>query len=175
MLLSPGLGICDELAENVELSDIIVTNTRDDLILYFRAKNFFSQVIKTAIQDGISAKITFNISFYKVRGLWPDKQLIQQVFIHTLKYNELKGEFSVVCGEHNTRSVVNAFDEAQHVMEYVDNLAIIPLGRLLKGRKYQVRIKAQLDIGATPTYLKYLMFFANQGINTNMYTIDFTY
>ena len=62
-------------AQDARLENIIVTNTRDNLLLYLTAKDAFPPKIITAIQSGVPATFTFYINLYLVRGLWFDKKI----------------------------------------------------------------------------------------------------
>ncbi len=66
--------------------------------------------------------------------------------------------------------------EARSLMTEVDNLKILPLDQLVKGDKYQLRIKAKLDKVTLPLSLHYVLFFVSfWDFETNWYLINFTY
>lgn len=171
LLLVPSIG----MAEKAELSDIIVTNTRDDILLYFNATNFFTKDVKKAILNGVSTKLTFFVSLYRVRNLWPDENLVDLEVDHTIKYDSLKSEFTITRSEYNSPIVVRSFVEAQKIMETVDDLAVIPLKELSKGSRYQIKLKAELADSYLPFYLRYILFFISWNIETDWYTSDFIY
>lgn len=163
-------------AEDAELCNIKVTNTRDDLLLYFNVKNFFTKDVKKAILDGVSTKFTFFIYLYAVRNFWPDEKLAELEIHHTIKYDNLKNEFTIIRSEHSAPIVVKSIVKSQQIMASVDDLKIISLKKLSKGRQYQIRMKAELDEDSLPFYLHhYLLFFISWNIETDWHTIDFIY
>ena len=95
----------------------------------------------------------------------------------TLKYNSLKEEFSVLRPWKNEKPVITpSFETAKSLMTEMDNLTIIPLKQLVKGDKYQLRIKAKLDKVTLPLSLHYVFFFVSfWDFETNWYLINFTY
>jgi hypothetical protein len=95
----------------------------------------------------------------------------------TVKYNSLKEEFSVLRPWKNEKPVVTkSFEEAKSWMTGVDNLKVIPLKNLIKGDKYQIRIKAELDKVTLPLSLHYVLFFVSfWDFETDWYVINFTY
>lgn len=171
LLLTPSQG----LAGKAELSDIIVTNTRDNVLLYFNVKNFFTKDVKETILNGVSTKITFYISLYRVRNLWPDEKLAELEIHHNIKYDNLKSEFTITRSGHSNPIVVKTFVEAQKIMTTVDDLTVIPLKELSKERRYQIRLKAELDESSLPFYLHYILFFISWNIETDWHTVDFLY
>jgi hypothetical protein len=164
-------------AEEPRLDNIIVTNTRDDLLLYLTAKNAFPDKIIKAIQSGVPTTFTFYVNLYRVRGLWPDKKVRDIQVSHTVKYDTLKNEYLVTRSWEGNRPLkVKTIDEAKRLMSEVDSLAIVPLNQLKKGAQYQIRVKAELNRMTLPFYLHYVLFFLSfWDVETDWHTIDFIY
>ncbi len=164
-------------AQDARLENIIVTNTRDSLLLYLTAKDAFSPKIIKAIQSGVPATFTYYINLYLVRGLWLDKEIAKIQVTHTMKYDNLKKEYVVSRSwDTNQPVVVKSIDAAQKLMTEVDSLQIVPLSQLERGRQYQIQAKAQLNKMTLPFYLHYVLFFVSfWDIETDWYTIDFIY
>ena len=172
-----GAGFYPAYAQDPRLDNIIVTNTRDDLLLYLTAKDAFPEKIVKAIHSGLPAKFTFYINLYHIRNLWLDEQIAQIKVFHNLKYDNLKKAYIVTRSwEENRPLTVKTFEEAQKLMTEVDSLSIVPLSRLEKGLQYQIRAKAELDKMTLPFYLHYVLFFVSfWDFETDWYTIDFIY
>jgi hypothetical protein len=164
-------------AQDARLENIIVTNTRDNLLLYLSAKDAFSPKIIKAIHSGVPATFTYYINLYLVRGLWFDKAIAEIQATHTMKYDNLKKEYVVSRSwDANQPVVVKSMDAAQKLMTEVDSLQVVPLSRLEKGQQYQIQAKAQLNKMTLPFYLHYVLFFVSfWDIETDWYTIDFIY
>nr|NJM01978.1 DUF4390 domain-containing protein [Desulfobacula sp.] len=166
------------LAKDVaEIRDIRLVNTRDDLLTYFEITNAFSDKINQAVMNGVPTTFSFYIALYKNDSSWLDKNIADIQIKSTIKYNSLKKEFSVVRPWKNEAPVVTqSFDEAKALMTEIDNLVIIPLNRLVKGDKYQLRIKAELDKVTLPLSLHNIFFFVSYwNFETNWYLINFSY
>jgi hypothetical protein len=164
-------------AAEPHLENIIVTNTRDNLLLYLTAKNAFPNKIVEAIQSGVPTTFTYYINLYRVRGFWLDKKVTSIQLSHKLKYDTLKNEYIVSRSWEGNRSLnVKTLDEAKKLMGEVDSLEIVPLGQLEKGEQYQIRAKAELDRLTLRFYLHYVLFFLSfWDVETDWYTIDFIY
>jgi hypothetical protein len=164
-------------AQDARLTDIIVTNTRDDLLVYLTVEGAFIEKMNNAILSGVPTTFSFFISLYQERNLWFDKEIADIKITHTLKYNNLKKEFIVKRSwENGDPLVTQSFDEARKLMTEIDSLKIVPLNVLEKGRRYQIRAKAELSKLTLPYYLHYVLFFVSLwDFETDLYTIDFVY
>ena len=164
-------------AQDASLTNIIVTNTRDDLLLYLTVKDAFPPDIEETIESGVPATFSFLIHLYRVRGFWMDKEINEMVVTHTIKYDNLKKEYSVTRSwDGNRPQVVKSFNEAKKLMKEIDSLPIVSLSELEKGKQYQIRAKAKLSELTLPFYLHYILFFMSLwDFETDWYTIDFIY
>lgn len=162
---------------NAEIENIKLANTRDDLLAYFDVKNAFSEKINQAVLNGVPTTFSFYVTLYETDGSWFDKKISDIHVQSTLKYNPLKKEFSVHRPwKDKNPLILQSFDEAKTMMAEIDNLTIIPLAQLVKGKKYQLRIKAELDKVTLPLSLHYIFFFVSfWDFETNWYLINFTY
>jgi len=174
MIFTPSTALAENTAiiENIKLA-----NTRDDLLTYFDVKKAFSEKINEAILSGISTTFSFYITLYKTDGSWFDKSISDIRIKSTLKYNPLKKEYIVTRPwKDDTQIFTQSFEEAKALMTEIDNLKIISLKRLVKGDKYQLKIKAELDKVTLPLSLHYVLFFVSfWDFETNWYLINFTY
>jgi hypothetical protein len=159
------------------LTNIKLANTRDDLLIYFEVKNAFPQKITRAIQNGIPNTFSFSVSLYKTSDSWLDKKIADVDIKSILKFNSLKQEYAVFRPWKNeTPSVTKSFEEAKDWMTEIDNLTVTPLIHLIKGQKYQIRIKAKLSRVTLPFSLHYVFFIVSfWDIETDWYLINFTY
>jgi len=164
-------------AQDAKLTDIIVTNTRDDLLVYLTVEGAFRDKMKKAVLSGVPTTFSFFISLFQERNLWFDKEIADIKITHTLKYHTLKKEFIVKRSwENGNPLVTQSFDEAQKLMAEIDSLKIVPLSMLEKGRHYQIRAKAELSKLTLPFYLHYVFVFVSLwDFETDLYTIDFIY
>jgi len=165
------------VADEARLSNVIVTNTRDDLLVYLNVDGAFNDSIQEAILSGVSVSFTFFINLDRTRNLWFNKEIADIKVTHRIKYDSLKEEFTVRRSWENGKSAVTqSFEEARNLMTEVDSLKVVPLSRLEKGRQYQIRAKAELDKFTLPLYLHYVFFFLSfWDFETDWTTIDFIF
>lgn len=164
-------------AQEAKLKNIIVTNTRDDLLIYLTVESAFRQNMETAISTGVPLTFSFFVNLYQTRGFWFDKNISELRVLHTIKYDKPENRYIVERswdGDH--QEVVKSFGEAKKLMAEIDSLKIVELNRLEKGSQYQIRTKAQLSKLTLPFYLHYVLFFVSLwDFDTDWYTIDFIY
>ncbi len=159
------------------LTGIKLANTRDDLLTYFEVQNAFTEKAIQAVENGIPTSFSFYVTLYKTTSTLFDKTIADIQIKSTVKYNSLKEEYTVSRDWKDEKpSVTKSFEEAQTWMAEVDNLAVIPLDQLIKGDKYQIRIKAELEKVTLPLSLHYIFFFVSfWDFETDWYVINFTY
>ena len=164
-------------SQEAKLTNIIVTNTRDNLLVYLNVEGAFREKMKKAILSGVPTTFSFFITLFKTRNLWFDKKIADIKVTHTVKYNNLKKEFIVKRSWQNGEPLVTqSFEEIQKLMTEIDSLKITPLSILEKGLHYQIRAKAELSKLTLPFYLHYIFIFVSLwDFETDLYTIDFIY
>ena len=164
-------------AQDATLTNLIVTNTSNDLLVYLNVEGAFREQTVNAIMSGVPASFSFFIKLYQKRSMWFDKVIADIEIANSIKYNNLKKEFVVERSWENGRiRTAQSLKEAQKLMSDVDGLKIIHLNKLAKGKQYQVKAKAQLSKLTLPFYLHYVFFFVSLwDFKTDWYTIDFIY
>ena len=164
-------------AQDATLSNLIVTNTSNDLLVYLNVEGAFREQTVNAIMSGLPASFSFFIKLYQKRSMWFDKAIADIEIANSIKYNNLKKVFTVERSwEKGKTRTVQSLKEAQKLMSDVDGLKVIQLNKLEKGKQYQVKAKAQLSKLTLPFYLHYVLFFvALWDFETDWYTIDFIY
>ena len=164
-------------AQEAKLTNIIVTNTRDDLLLYLNVEGAFRENMKDAILSGVPTTFSFFIALYQNRNFWIDKKIADTTITHTIKYNNIKKEYSIRRSwENGETKFTQSFREAQKLMLEIDSLKILPLHKLEKGMQYQIKAKAELSKMTLPFYLHYILFFVSLwDFETDWYTVDFIY
>jgi len=164
-------------AAEATLSDIIVTNTQENLLVFFDIQGCFTREMEEAILNGIPTTFTIIIRLYKTRTLWFDGSISSLRLEHTIKFDSLKNEFRVTRSEDNHKELVfKEFEKAKKAMAEISNIEVVPLKELQRKSKYQLRVKAELEKVRLPLYLHYVLFFVTLwDFETDWYTVDFTY
>ncbi len=166
-----------EAAAGATVKDIIVTNTRDDLLAYLNVEGCFTPEMKEAISSGVPTTFTFFVDLYRVRDFWWDEHLVSLRLDHTIKYDSLKGVYWVSLQEQGGQpQAVRDFARAGRLMSELNGVKAAPLSMLRKGNPYRLRVKAELSKVRLPLYLHYVFFFVSLwDFTTDWYSVDFVY
>ncbi len=164
-------------AKDAALDNIILSNTNEDLVLYLQLEGAFTDKIRQAVLSGMPTSFEFVIHLNQVRLLWFDDKIADIQVVHTVKYDNLKKEFTVRRSwKGNEPEVTGSFEEAQALMNRIEGLKFIPLSRMEKGAQYQLRTKAEVSKRTLPFNLHNILFFVSLwDVETDWYVIDFTY
>ena len=164
-------------SQDAILTNITVTNTRDDLLLYLNLEGAFREEMNKAILSGVPATFSFFAKLNRTRNFWFDSSIADIEVTHTIVYDNLKKEFTVKRSwKEDNPEVTKSFKEAKRWMTEITSLKIIPLNRLEKGEQYQLRVKAEVSKKTLPLYLHYILFFVSLwDFETDWYAIDFIY
>jgi hypothetical protein len=163
--------------EEARIKNISVINSWDHCILSFSVTGCFTEEMKKAIDNGIDTTFTFYIELYEIREFWWDKQVADLSVSHLIKYDSLKKIYMVTLSEKGDKVFyVEDFIKAKKLMSEIRGLGITRLHNLQKGKRYQVRMMAELDKITLPFYLDYVLFFLSLwDFETDWYKVDFTY
>jgi len=159
------------------LTNIRFTNTTAYLVLHLQLVVSFSQKIKRQVLDGTPAAFAFIIRLEQVRDLWVDQKIADLRVVHTIRYDNLKKEFTVRRSwKGNEAETTPSFEEAQQWMNQIDSLTIVALNRMQKGSQYELLTKAEVSKRSLPFSLHHVLFFISfWDEETDWYIINFTY
>jgi len=160
-----------------QITNLLITNTRDDVLIYFRVTNCFTEKMEDAILAGIPTTFTFYVELYRQRGFWFDKEIADVTIKHTIKYDNVKKMFYVSFkeGEKNFEQFRN-FAMAKRSMSDLSGIVVAPMKKLMRNKKYYVRVKAQLDKVRLPLHMEYVFFFVSLwDFETDWYKEEFIY
>ncbi|MBW1779827.1 MAG: DUF4390 domain-containing protein [Deltaproteobacteria bacterium] len=167
----------DALAAEARLTDVVVTNTRDHLLVYFSVADCFTDNMEKAIDNGVSTTFTFFVKLYEVRDWWWDRSIADLKVSHEIKYDSLKKVYIVRLSSRDNKTIyVKEFEEAKKLMSEIVGLKVTELRNLQRGNHYQISMMAELDKIRLPFYFHYVFFFLSLwDFETDWYTVDFRY
>jgi len=165
------------LAENARLKDIVVTNTKDDLLLYLSVDNCFTDQMADAIQNGIPTTFKFFIRLIEKRDYAWDRKIADIQVSHTVHYDNLKKEYFVTLTEKGGQIIsLKDFEEVKQLMSEIVGLGVTGVHNLKRNASYKMEMMAQLDKIELPFHLHYVLFFLSLwNFETDWYTVEFRY
>lgn len=165
------------MAKDAKITDIVVTNTREHLLLYFTVTDCFTDDMKKAIDNGVTTTFTFFVHLKEVRNWWWDREIADIKISHEIKYDSLKKVYEVRLSSLDDKAFLGKnFEEAKKKMAEVVGLKVTELRNLQRGNRYQISMMAELDTIKLPFYFHYVFFFLSLwDFETDWYSVDFRY
>ena len=159
------------------IRDIVVTNSSTDLLLFLKVDNLFSPEIIDGVESGLDATLKFEIRINLVRTGWPDKEIYNNRIEHSLGYDTLKREYRLTLVENGPeQSTYDNLKKAELLMTELNGVKLLPLHSMQPDRQYVLKVRAIMSQTALPSYVHYLIPFANLwNVKTNWYTVRFRY
>ena len=164
-------------AQEARLKNITISSADDNLLVSLEVEGAFTQDVMEAILKGVPADFSFFIKLYRSRTWWFDEELANLEITHTIKYDNLKKEFSVYRSWIDKKPIITpSLAEAQALMTHIGGLPIIELSRMQKNAQYELRAKAQLSKMTLPFYLHYVFYFVSLwDFETDWHSVVFIY
>ena len=158
------------------IEDIIITTSNTDLLLFATVKNCFTDEMLTGVRNGIPLTFSFQLQLDQIRSNWFDVTLVEKTITHTMTYNAIKEEYSIVFSEKNNLELTRSEDKARQLMAELSGLEVINRGTLIPDASYSIRIKATMDENTLPLGMHYIIPFTSLwNFETDWRTIEFRY
>jgi len=159
-----------------KICEFTVSNSRDKLLAYFSLKNGCPQYVQIALESGIIVRYVYEVELQTPRFLMK-RRLSRLSILRTLTYDNLKGEYRVSFGPDSPRVVsVRTLEEAKTLAFEINDIPIISLSELPRGKTYTLRVRAKMKEATSSLPFKGLLdLFSSWGCQTEWYEIRFNY
>ncbi len=163
-------------ARGAGIVDLTAANTRDDLLLFLRVEEAFTEAIEKALLSGMPIHITFSIHLDRQRRLWFDERIVALTATHNVKYNPLKKEFVIERSWDGDFSfVTQSLDEVRRMMSDIGGMRVASMERIEKGQVYRIRVRAELSrVKMSPAMQQMLLVVPALEFKTDWRTVSFT-
>jgi Domain of unknown function (DUF4390) len=175
MMLSMMSGIA--YAQDARLKNITISSTEKQLLVSMEVEGAFTQDVMEAILKGVPADFSFLVKLDRSRRWWSNEELADIEATHTIRYDNLKKEFSVYRSWIDQKPILTqSLAEAQSLMTQIEGLPIIDISRMQKSQQYELRAKAELSQMTLPFYLHYVFYFVSLwDFETDWHSVVFVY
>ena len=148
-------------AKGEQMSDVLVKQGSEDILVSSTLTGGFSKDFEDAIRNGFEKEIIFYIEIYRQWNFWPDEFILSKKIQRTIRYDGLKKVYyaSSYDGLYLEEKV---FDDYENVKTWVSRIGDVKITQtnLLKPKAtYFVRIKAESKFKRLPPILENLLFF----------------
>jgi hypothetical protein len=159
MLIVFFFGFEGQAGAQAEIKNIVVGNSREDLLLYLEVDKAFRDEIVEGIFNGIPASYTFLVSLREVEDGRPGRQVTKMEFDRVLSYDSLKEVFNLRFSEDSSFVTVDKFEKAKALMTEVNGVKVVKLAHLEPGTVYFLSVKVRLERKNLPLFFQYLVPF----------------
>lgn len=148
-------------ADSPSMGDILITNTSDHIIFFSYLKDGFTSAVNERLQSGLPITFTYYVELRRKRLLWFNSRVARKVFTHKVKYDTLRKEYIYIRdeGPQKEERVTKDYREIQRWITFLDGLELANYDLLEAGKKYYVRIKAEIKPLNAPSPLRYVKMF----------------
>ena len=149
-------------AGKAEIVDFTITRAKDYVYVDAKLKGAFTSGIKEAIASGIPTTFRFYLELFKPQQLWFDKKRASLLIQHSVTYDTLTKEYQVTLDDGVSSQVRVTKDEGEMRgwMASLVSVRFIPSRKLpSSGRKYRIRLKAEMKCIKMPFPLNYLLYY----------------
>jgi hypothetical protein len=143
------------------MTDILITNNAENVLLYGRLVNGFKPDMELAVLAGIPATFTLQLEVYQVRSFVWDKKITGYEMKRTIKYDNLKKTFSIYTNGNTQPVIFSDFESAQKAMADFNGIIAVPLTSLVRGGNYYLLIKVKMDKARLPLHMENVFFFVS--------------
>jgi hypothetical protein len=158
------------------INDIIITNNKENVLLYARLVNGFKTEMESTILAGAPAVFTLHLEVYQVRSVIWDKKIAGYEIKRTIKYDNIKKTFSILTDGSETPVIFPDFESAQKAMADLSGIVVVPLQKLVKGNNYYLQMKVKIDKVRLPLHMEYIFIFVSfWDFETAWYKQKFSY
>ena len=148
--------------DNASIYDMAVMNSEENLLLYFRLKDAFTEEMEKGIESGIPITFTFYITLFQDQAGFAKKKIVSFDFNHALSDDTLKEGYSIKFDEQDDRVVmVRDLEEAKKLMSEINDLLVTDLANLISENQYTIRTKVRLGKKILPLNFHYIIPFRN--------------
>jgi hypothetical protein len=159
-----------------KITDVLITNDLENVLLYARLVNGFKPDMELAILAGIPAVFNIYLEVFQERPLLWDKKITGKEIKRTMKYDNLKKTFSIITNGKTEPVIFSDFESAQKAMMDFNGMIAVPLSSLVKGNNYYAMIKVKMDKVRLPLHMEYVFFFISLwDFETSWYQQRFSY
>jgi hypothetical protein len=158
-----------------KITDILITNNEEKVLLYARLVNGFKTEMESAILAGVPTVFTLQLNVYQVRSYIWDRKISSNEIKRTIRYDNLKKTFSIYSDGDLGPVIFPDFESAQKAMADFNGIIASRMSILEKGKNYYLEMKIKIDKVRLPLGMERVFFFVSfWDFETAWYRQNFT-
>ena len=114
---------------------------------------------RNALEGGLTMRLDYQIEISRIRNYLPDNGIASLVQSYELSYHALSQRYLLRNLNTGEQFDFGSLQAALDRLSAIRGLPVIDANLLSPASKYNVRLRAVLDMGGTPAALKWLLFW----------------
>lgn len=123
-----------------------------------------------ALDEGIPLTMVLDVEISGERRFLPDATVAELQQRWRLAFDALSQRYVVTNVNSGAQATYSTQAEALEALSSIRNLPLIDADLLESGRRYEVSLRATIDIGGLPNAIKFLIFWRDWSRSTDWYT-----
>jgi len=113
------------------------------------------------LHNGIPKEFYYYVVLNRKYKNWIDEEVYEKTIRHTVRYDTLKKQYTVVKQDfgQRTEEVYDDFEAVRQAVSRIARSVLLPVDRLRPDHRYYLGVKAQMKVAKLPVYLEYFLFF----------------
>lgn len=161
--LVPLLAVWPAQAAGARITDIIVTQASDQLVVFATLEEAFTPEIEESIVSGVPTTFTYQLRLMRQRTFFADAEVAALTVRQSVAYDLLKDEFQFARedGRRNSARLTKSYGEVKRWMADLTGVTLASRRLLEPGENYYVQVKAEIRSVSLVFPLNYLLFFVS--------------
>jgi len=150
-------------AAGARITDIIVTQASDQLVVFATLEEAFTPDIEESIVNGVPTTFTYQLRLMRQRAFLPDAEVSALTVRQSVAYDLLKDEFQFVRddGRRNSTRLTKSYGEMKRWMAELTGVTLASRRLLQPEERYYVQVKAEIRSVSLVFPFNYLLFFVS--------------
>ena len=123
-------------------SDVRIEVSSGKMYLSTQVINCYTEELDKVLASGQEIRLNFRIEVFPEKS---SKAVLRKTFYHSVKHNLLDANFDVFFSEEDVHRQFNDITSVHAGFTNVDRVKIVEADNLLPGKRYFIRISAELD------------------------------
>jgi len=116
---------------------------------------------RRAIRDGVPLTLTLEINVQRGRRFWLDDTIATLEQHYELVFHALSERYLVRNLNSGEQSTFSTLESALDYLRVIDDLPILDGVLIEKGRRYEIGLRASLDVRTMPDTLRFVLFWTD--------------
>ena len=147
--------------ERFEIRSAFIDVAQDVLLLNARLEFTLPEGARAAVREGAALTLDLQIELQRSRRFWLDETVASLSQHYELSYHALSERYVLRNLNSDEQSTYGTLDAALQQLSNINALPVLDRALLDPKQRYEVRLRAELDVHNLPDALRWVLFWAD--------------